>query len=80
MLLAKVISIIIAISFVSAESDENVKPAWDAYEVTPRDELGDMVGESDMVFFLVMDSSHEDNTNFIQVFNKVASELIHFEF
>ena len=82
MLLAKVITLIIALNFVSADSDSSSdeKPLIDVYEITPTDDLGEMVQEIDMVFFLVMDKSHEDNENFVQVFNKVASELIHFKF
>ena len=54
-------------------------PLIDVYELTPRDELGDMVQETDMIFFMVMDTSHEDFTQFMQVYNRVASDLIHFK-
>ena len=55
-------------------------PLIDVYELTPRDELGEMVTDTDMVFFMVMDTSHEDYDKFLHVYNRVASDLIHFQF
>ena len=80
MLLAKFISIFIAINFGLVSAEEAEEPVIDVYELSPEDDLSDMVHEADMVFFLVMDKSHEDNANFLQAFNLVASELIHFKF
>lgn len=79
MLFARVISIFIAINFACVNA-ETEKPIIDVYEVNIEDDLSDMVNESDMVFFLVMDKSHEDHDNFLEAFNKVATELIHFKF